>query len=237
MSSRCCRFQRTRSCGLTSTRPSDASRQQAPQCLQSNAGSAEKSSLGPGSPVIPAARTSRREDVPARHTCPPSNVRGIDWPGVLETSGREAGLKMGPRACGQHGTYCEEERPARRDWAKKKDDGHLTGVAFGHRVRALVTTNDGSSVSPPVWANPTVDQRIIEALVAHDSPHFKELTDQGVSRESIRAHARNLGLTDRFIKECRLTGSRPAMRVCVKCDTRFLSSGIHNRLCRRCPPR
>jgi hypothetical protein len=81
------------------------------------------------------------------------------------------------------------------------------------------------------------DQRIIDALVSDDPKLLGALTHGGVTRADIDAHARALGVTDRFIKECRLSGSRPAMRSCVKCDARFLSSGVHNRLCRRCPAR
>jgi hypothetical protein len=58
-----------------------------------------------------------------------------------------------------------------------------------------------------------------------------------VSEASVREHAHALGLTWGFIKQCRLSGSRPAMRTCIKCDARFLSSGVDNRLCRHCPPR
>ncbi|MDH5673824.1 MAG: hypothetical protein OEZ06_16830 [Myxococcales bacterium] len=94
-----------------------------------------------------------------------------------------------------------------------------------------------SDSTPPAWASPAVEQRIIDAIVAHDAPQFGELTRSGISREAICDHARRLGLTDRMIKECRLSGTQPAMRLCMKCDARFLSSGIHNRLCRRCPPR
>ncbi|MGD8863299.1 MAG: hypothetical protein PVI30_25020 [Myxococcales bacterium] len=92
-------------------------------------------------------------------------------------------------------------------------------------------------MTAPAWTNPALDQRIIDALVCNAGFRLPELTQRGISEESIRAYARELGLTDRIIKESRLAGTRPAMRLCMKCDLRFLSSGIHNRLCRRCVPR
>jgi hypothetical protein len=85
--------------------------------------------------------------------------------------------------------------------------------------------------------SPLLEQRIIQSLVADDASLFRELSRSGFNAAAIRAHARSLGMTHAFIKECRLSGSRPAMRACIRCDARFLSSGIHNRLCRRCPQR
>lgn len=87
------------------------------------------------------------------------------------------------------------------------------------------------------WQSRRLDQRIIDSLVADDTKLFDELAARGVSESLVREHARALGITDGFIKECRLSGSRPAMRTCIKCDAVFLSSGLHNRLCRSCPPR
>lgn len=74
-------------------------------------------------------------------------------------------------------------------------------------------------------------------MVSDDVQVFRELLGRGIDESSVRAHARELGVTDGFIKECRLSGSRPAMRCCIKCDVKFLSSGIHNRVCRRCASR
>lgn len=79
-----------------------------------------------------------------------------------------------------------------------------------------------------------LDQRIVESLAADDANLIGELARSGVSEASIRARGRALGMTWEFIKQCRLSGSRPAMRVCMRCDARFLSAGIENRLCRRC---
>lgn len=78
------------------------------------------------------------------------------------------------------------------------------------------------------------DQQIIDAIVGDERALLHELSLQGVSREAVRSRAVELGLTNEFIRQCRLSGSRPAMRVCIKCDAAFLSAGTHNRLCRRC---
>lgn len=94
-----------------------------------------------------------------------------------------------------------------------------------------------ASSDRPAWATHKLDQRIIEALVAGDVTLFSQLATSGITEASVRAHASSLGVTNEFIKQCRLSGSRPAMRVCIRCDARFLSSGIHNRLCQRCPTR
>jgi hypothetical protein len=77
------------------------------------------------------------------------------------------------------------------------------------------------------------DQRIVDSLIAGDD-QLRELARDGVSEAAIRERARELGVTWEFIKQCRLSGSRPAIRACMRCDASFLSSGIENRLCRRC---
>jgi hypothetical protein len=118
--------------------------------------------------------------------------------------------------------------------AMKPSNEPVTPVSVPNPIQA------GLSAPPaerPAWATHGLDQRIIASFVADDTQLFHELSDRGVNEESVRAHARAIGITHEFIKECRLSGSRPAMRVCIKCDARFLSSGIHNRLCRRCCPR
>jgi len=89
----------------------------------------------------------------------------------------------------------------------------------------------------PPWATLSLDQRIIDSLISEDMSVLRYLSACGVNEASVRAHARALGMTHEFIKQCRLSGTRPAMRTCVKCDATFLSSGIHNRLCHRCIPR
>jgi hypothetical protein len=81
------------------------------------------------------------------------------------------------------------------------------------------------------------DVQIIAALVEPETQLLDALYRNGVSKELVNARAAKLGLTQEFIKRCRLTGSRPGLRKCIKCEASFLSAGPHNRLCRRCPPR
>lgn len=104
-------------------------------------------------------------------------------------------------------------------------------AASPHDTEALQTA---SPAAAPSWATHRIEQRMVESLISDDTKLIRELERRGVSEASVRAHARALGMTWEFIKQCRLSGSRPAMRVCVNCDVRFLSSGIDNRLCRRC---
>jgi len=89
----------------------------------------------------------------------------------------------------------------------------------------------------PAWVSHRLDEQIIECMVAEDPARLRELSRTGIAEASIRARARALGITGEFIKRCRLSGSRAAMRVCINCDVKFLSSGIHNRICNRCRPR
>jgi len=81
------------------------------------------------------------------------------------------------------------------------------------------------------------DGQIIAALIDTEQRLLNALYRDGVSKQLVTARAAKLGLTQEFIKRCRLTGTRPSLRTCIKCDASFLSAGPHNRLCRRCPPR
>lgn len=94
-----------------------------------------------------------------------------------------------------------------------------------------------ASGSTPAWTSSALDQQIIDAFVADDGIGSGSLAPDSVSESLIRDRARVLGLTKEFTKKCRRSGSRAAMRTCMKCDLRFLSAGIHNRLCQRCRPR
>ena len=91
--------------------------------------------------------------------------------------------------------------------------------------------------APSEIVDPETDRRIIEALVHPEQHLLNALYRNGLTAEAIGACAVRLSLTDEFIKRCRLTGTVPAMRRCVKCDVRFLSAGPQNRLCKKCPPR
>lgn len=80
----------------------------------------------------------------------------------------------------------------------------------------------------------SLDQRIIDCIVADDSEQLGELSRQNGGETAVRKRAAALGLTKEVIKQCRLSGTPARARVCLKCDTRFVSWGLHNRLCRRC---
>jgi uncharacterized paraquat-inducible protein A len=82
-----------------------------------------------------------------------------------------------------------------------------------------------------------LDRRFIAAFIHPDQGLLNALYSEGLSVEAVNARAARMGLTSEFIKRCRLTGTQPDMRKCIKCDARFLSAGPHNRLCKRCPPR
>lgn len=93
-------------------------------------------------------------------------------------------------------------------------------------------------MTPPTpAAHETDDQRVIDAIMDEHRDPQRGLTHSGLQWEVVVRRAQQLGITDRIIKECRLAGTRPALRNCVSCDERFLSTGFHNRLCRRCRPR
>lgn len=85
--------------------------------------------------------------------------------------------------------------------------------------------------------SPEVDRRIIAALLDTEHELLNALYRSGLTAEVVSARAARLGLTNEFIKRCRLTGTQPSLRLCIKCDVKFLSAGPQNRLCRRCQPR
>jgi hypothetical protein len=105
-----------------------------------------------------------------------------------------------------------------------------------HRTNQQAAGKVSSVSSRPILAGGLdgSDQRIIDAFVSEEHTLLRELSVQGLSHEAVRARAEQLGLTNEFVRQCRLSGSRPAIRGCVKCDASFLSAGTHNRLCRRC---
>ena len=78
---------------------------------------------------------------------------------------------------------------------------------------------------------------MIAAFMSTDQDLLSALYREDTSIEALNARAADIGLTSELIKRCRLIGTLPQMRKCIKCDARFLSAGPHNRLCKRCPPR
>lgn len=82
-----------------------------------------------------------------------------------------------------------------------------------------------------------LDQQIIDCMVAGDTKQLRALAKEAGGEAAIRSRAKALGLTNDFVKKCRLGGHQPALRECMNCDATFLSWGVQNRLCRRCTPR
>lgn len=95
---------------------------------------------------------------------------------------------------------------------------------------------DLGTESPAATLSPAArDQRILDLTMSADKEAIRRFASRtGATSKAIRARARKLGLTPPLIRQCRLAGTRPKLRACLRCDTRFLSRGRHNRLCRRC---
>lgn len=81
---------------------------------------------------------------------------------------------------------------------------------------------------------PETDKRIIEGYIGGRAAMVKELSRLGFSRDAIVERAKVLGLTDNFVKQCRLAGVDIAVRTCLRCDETFASIGPYNRICQRC---
>lgn len=79
-----------------------------------------------------------------------------------------------------------------------------------------------------------LERRIIGAFVHPQPDLLKQLYQESTSVKAVNARAVGLGLTTALIRNSRLTGVLPEMRVCIQCDARFLSAGPHNRRCKRC---
>ncbi len=87
--------------------------------------------------------------------------------------------------------------------------------------------------SAPAFTN-SIDGCIIKGFLDNRRAMFKKLTTMGFSRNAIIDRARELGLSDQFIKKCSVGNHDVAMRTCLGCNERFLSMGVGNRLCPRC---
>jgi hypothetical protein len=105
--------------------------------------------------------------------------------------------------------------------------------ALGAKRNATAPVEAGSSPARPAAAA-NVDSLILDYVVEEDSEAFDQLTQAGLTSTDIRNRAAEIGLTNEFVKRLKLSGTRPAMRACLKCNAAFLSSGPHNRLCPRC---
>ena len=84
---------------------------------------------------------------------------------------------------------------------------------------------------------PEIDKRIIEGFLGDREAMINELSRSGFNRPRILERARNLGLSDHFIKNFHRSGTDVgdvAVRLCLGCNEPFASMGPHNRICRRC---
>jgi hypothetical protein len=80
----------------------------------------------------------------------------------------------------------------------------------------------------------TIDGVIVKGFLANQKAAIKKLKGMGFSRKAIINRAKELGLTDQFIKRCSVGNPDVALRTCLRCGERFLSLGFQNRLCPRC---
>jgi len=80
----------------------------------------------------------------------------------------------------------------------------------------------------------SIDGTIIKGFLENRRAMFKKLTTMGFTRTAILDRAKELGLSDQFIKKCSVGNHKVAMRTCLGCNSRFLSMGVGNRLCPRC---
>jgi len=80
----------------------------------------------------------------------------------------------------------------------------------------------------------SVDDRIVEWFVKDKDEIIKRLVNKGFERRDVIERARELGLSEQFLKKCSHGNPDVAMRICLGCSERFLSIGFQNRLCPRC---
>lgn len=103
--------------------------------------------------------------------------------------------------------------------------------------------SDPTALDPPDRPEPAApsftrqqDEQILRGLVENEAALLHEMSTRGHSPAAVRARAAHLGLTEQIVLRCRLAGTWPSMRECLACEARFLSTGVHHRLCRRCRP-
>ncbi len=83
----------------------------------------------------------------------------------------------------------------------------------------------------------SIDKIIVKGFLADRRTAINELKTKGFTRNAILDRARELGLSDQFLKWCAVGKSDVALRNCLGCGERFLSVGFQNRLCPRCKNR
>jgi hypothetical protein len=79
-----------------------------------------------------------------------------------------------------------------------------------------------------------IDSLIIHGFLSDREAMFRRLRTLGFSRDEIVDRTRQLGLSAQFLKQYNIKRCEIALRICLKCDERFLSAGFQNRLCNRC---
>ncbi|MBW1871069.1 MAG: hypothetical protein JRJ19_03340 [Deltaproteobacteria bacterium] len=84
---------------------------------------------------------------------------------------------------------------------------------------------------------PEIDKLIIEGFLGNQRAMFFELRQEGFSRLEVVHRAAKLGLTKQFIQQCNENGVILTIRECLGCNKSFVSTGVHNRLCRGCQTR
>jgi hypothetical protein len=93
--------------------------------------------------------------------------------------------------------------------------------------------SDGSNSAAPAFDN-SIDGCIIRGFLDNRRAMFKKLITLGFTRNAILDRAKELGLSDQFLKKCSVGSHDVAMRTCLGCNDSFLSMGVGNRLCPRC---
>ena len=89
----------------------------------------------------------------------------------------------------------------------------------------------------PASFSASIDRCIIEGFLADRRGMIEKLKSKGFSKSEIDDRARELGLSEQFLKACSVGNSDVALRTCLGCGERFLSIGFQNRLCPRCKNR
>jgi len=82
--------------------------------------------------------------------------------------------------------------------------------------------------------NSSIDGTIIKGFLENRRAMFKKLATMGFTRSAVMDRAKELGLSEQFLKKCSVGNHDVAMRTCLGCNARFLSMGVGNRLCPRC---
>ena len=83
----------------------------------------------------------------------------------------------------------------------------------------------------------SIDDSIVKWFLKDKNEIIKRLKSMGFRRAAIIDRARELGLSEQFLKWCSVSNPKVALRDCLGCAERFLSVGVQNRLCPRCKNR